>query len=384
MPHGRNTPVIGWATPCSSPPSGSPSSSPWCSSGPGCSVRGRMRWKALLLLASVVFFGWWDWQAVPGAGAAGGRGPGRRDRCAPLRRRLPPVPGSSARRRAPRHVRGRGAGRHRRLDGRRRRTARARPARDAARHLATSSTSVAACCAPAPLVDVALAPQLLPRDRRRPARAPVPAAAPARHPARCRSARSPRHPRGEGLPPPGRRSGVAVGGRAVPRRRAGRSGLRRPGRPQRARRCSWPSTASPCSSSPTWPATPRWPSARRSCSACGCPRTSTRRSPPRASGSSGGAGPRRSRSGSATTSTSRWAATVWRGALEVRNLLVTILLAGLLVRRRLDGPGVGCGDGCGAGHRAAALIRRTAGAGSRGMVGHVQRRRPRLDDRPGR
>ena len=165
MPHARNAAVIGWATLCCSPPSGSPSSSL------GVVVVGAWllrswpeRWKAFLLLASVVFFGWWDWQrACVVLAAAGGRRPGtaRRRRTAPATRRRQGLAGRlgvAVRVAAFVAVARFGVDG---IDARRRRTARARPA-DAALHLATSSTSIAASCAPAPVVDVALAVSFFP------------------------------------------------------------------------------------------------------------------------------------------------------------------------------------------------------------------------------
>ena len=66
------------------------------------------------------------------------------------------------------------------------------------------------------------------------------------------------------------------------------------------------SCSSACRSTATSPDTPTWRSAWRGCSATGSRRTSTSRSSPAASPSSGDAGTSASRAGSATTSTCPW------------------------------------------------------------------------------
>ncbi len=47
---------------CSSPPSTSPSSSPWCTRCSGSSIPIPGPWKAFMVVASYFFYGWWDWR----------------------------------------------------------------------------------------------------------------------------------------------------------------------------------------------------------------------------------------------------------------------------------------------------------------------------------
>ena len=120
--------------------------------------------------------------------------------------------------------------------------------------------------------------------------------------------------------------GRALELRLVPDRRPG---LREPAHALLARGPACRSTATRCRSTATSADTPTSPSVARSCSASAFRRTSTPPIPPGRCRISGGAGTSPCRCGYATTSTSLSAATRAHGPAMYRNIMITMVLGGL-------------------------------------------------------